>query len=135
MEKCKNAFLNENGLNRILLLLCATDVSICGEPNILPSTYLADQLDVTVYAARKELKRLKAEGLVVSDRYCCVTEDGNFIVAGFCITAKAKQTSEYASAWERERKICKEIWDIDIGEQNAGKSKENHDPVMGLPAD
>lgn len=82
----------------------------------MPSTYLSQTLGKSLYQTRKELKRLKEQGLVVSDRYCQVGEDRNYLMCGYTITDKAKSTHEYKTAWEEERQVCKEAFDIDIGE-------------------
>jgi DNA-binding PadR family transcriptional regulator len=72
-------------------------------------------MDKTLYQIRKELKRLKEQGLIESVRYCEVGEDRNYLVSGYQITDKAKDTPEYKKAWEEEREICKKAFGIDIG--------------------
>ena len=59
---------------------------------------------------------MKEEGHVVSDRYCEIGEDRNYLVSGYTITDKAKETEEYKQAFEEEEKICRECFGIDIKE-------------------
>lgn len=83
----------------------------------MPSTCLSQTLGKTLYQTRKKLKLLKEQGLIKSTRYCEVGEDRNYLMCGYQITDKAKSTPEYKKAWEEERRICKEVFGIDIGEQ------------------
>lgn len=86
----------------------------------MPSTCLSQTLGKSLYQTRKELKRLKEQGLIESIRYCEVGEDRNYLMCGYRITDKAKGTEEYKKAWEEERRICKETFGIDIGEKEEG---------------
>lgn len=104
-------------MNQMLYQLCRHNVSTIGAWLPFPSTHLANVCDMTLYKARKELKRLKEQGLVVSDRYCEVGEDRNILISGYTITDKAKDTEEYRTAWDEERALCKEIYGFDIGEK------------------
>ena len=72
---------------------------------------------MSLYKTRKELKRLKDLGYVVSDRYCYIGEDRNTLLSGYTITDKAKETEEYKKAYEEERIHFKECFGIDIGEE------------------
>ena len=67
-----------------------------------------------MYKTRKELKKLKEQGLVVSERYCEVGEDGNCLINGYTITEKAKETEEYKKARAEERKLCYESFGYDM---------------------
>lgn len=103
-------------MNEVLYALCRHCVSIVQGWVPMPSTCLSQILGKSLYQTRKELKRLKEQGLVVSVRYCEVGEDRNYLMCGYSITDKAKSTREYKTAWEDERKICKEAFGFDIGE-------------------
>lgn len=103
-------------MNEVLYALCRHCVGITQGWIPMPSTCLSQTLGKSLYQTRKELKRLKEQGLVVSDRYCQVGEDRNYLMCGYTITDKAKSTQEYKTAWEEERRVCKEAFDIDIGE-------------------
>lgn len=103
-------------MNETLYALCQHCVSITQGWIPIPSTCLSQTLGKSLYQTRKELKQLKEQGLVVSERYCQVGEDRNYLVSGYQITDKAKSTQEYKIAWEEERRICKDVFDIDIGE-------------------
>lgn len=104
-------------MNQILYHLCRQSVSVAhGSWLPFPSTCLSKICEMSLYKTRKELKRLKEQGYVVSDRYCEVGEDRNILVSGYIITDKAKYTEEYRKAHEEESAICKEVYGIDIGE-------------------
>ena len=107
-------------MNDVLFHLCRHCVSIMQGWIPMPSTCLSQTMNKTLYQTRKELKRLKEQGLIQSVRYCDVTEDGNYLMSGYQITDKAKETPEYKRAWEEERQICKEAFGIDIGGSDNG---------------
>ena len=100
-------------MNEILYHLCRHCVSIIGGWYPFPSTCLSEVCGKSLYQTRKELKKLKEEGYVVSDRYCEIGEDRNYLVSGYTITDKAKETEEYKQAFEEEE-ICRECFGIDI---------------------
>lgn len=102
-------------MNDVLFHLCRHYVSIMYGWVPMPSTVLCQTVGKSLYQTRKELKRLKEQGLVESVRHCNVTEDGNYLLSGWKITDKAKETPEYKKAYEEEREICLKAFDIDIG--------------------
>lgn len=112
------------GMDNALYHLCRHSVSIMDVWIPMPSTALSQVLGESLYKTRKKLKFLKEQGLVQSVRYCNVTEDGNYLISGYEITEKAKSTPEYEMAWNEERKLCKEVFDIDIGEVGYDPYKE-----------
>lgn len=83
----------------------------------LPARLLAKDNNCTLYMARKCLKQLKDEGLVISDiwheynEYSC----RNILLRGFTITDKAKETEIFKQADMEERKMLKEIYGYDFG--------------------
>jgi len=80
-----------------------------------PSTALSKATGLSLYKTRKILKELKAKGLVKSDREVIRDpEEGTAILNGYTITNKARETPEYKKAFEKERRICKECFGIDI---------------------
>lgn len=101
-------------MNEVLYRLCRHCVSIMDGWVPYPSTILSKVCDMSLYKTRKELKRLKELGYVKSDRWCNVEEDGNYLVSGYTITEKAKETEEYKKAHAEEANICKWCFDIDI---------------------
>lgn len=103
-------------MNEVLYKLCCHCVSITDGWIPYPSTVLAESCKLSLYQTRKELKKLKEQGLVVSDRYCERTEEGNLIINGYTVTDKAKHTEEYKKAWKWEKETVKEIFGYDIGE-------------------
>ena len=102
-------------MNDVLYALCCHCVSIMQGWIPMPSTCLSQTLGMSLYKTRKELKRLKEQGLIDSVRYCKVGEDRNYLMCGYQITDKAKGTQEYKKAWDEEREICKKAFGIDIG--------------------
>lgn len=101
-------------MNNVLFHLCRHCVNIMDGWYPFPSTCLSKICELSLYKTRKELKALKEAGLVVSDRYCLVGEDGNILVNGYTITEKAKETEEYKKAYAEEADICKKAFGIDI---------------------
>ena len=69
---------------------------------------------MSLYKTRKELKALKEQGYVISDRYTESTEDGQILINGYTITEKAKETEEYKKAFAEEKQAVKECFNIDI---------------------
>lgn len=102
--------------NSIFYILCRHSVSIMDGWIPYPSTCIARSTQLDLKTVRKELKRLKKEGLVDSDLYVEMGEERPILVRGYIVTEKGKQTEEYKHAHEIERRICKEVFDFDIGE-------------------
>lgn len=102
--------------NIIFYVLCRHSVSIMDGWIPFPSTCIAQTTQIDLKIVRKELKRLKQEGLVDSDLYVEMGEERPILVRGYILTEKGKETEEYKCAHEVERRICKEVFDIDIGE-------------------
>lgn len=102
--------------NIIFYVLCRHSVSIMDGWIPYPSTCIAHSTQIDLKTVRKELKRLKKEGLIDSDLYVETGEDRPILVRGYIVTEKGKQTEEYKHAQEIERRICKEVFDFDIGE-------------------
>ena len=109
---------DEEDLKKILSYLCLHAASIMPGPDYIPSTLIAQVHGLEVKRVRKILKRLKKLGLVTSGgaSYYSEYHEHFCIYSGFSITRKAMLTKEYRSAHEREREICRECWNIDIGE-------------------
>jgi hypothetical protein len=120
----REKLIDANGMDSVLYHLCRHSVSIMGGWLPLPSTVLSEVLGESLYKTRKKLKFLKEQGLITSVRYCNVTEDGNYLMAGYAITANAKGTLEYEMAWNEERELCKKCFGIDIGECEYDPYKE-----------
>ena len=98
--------------NNVLYVLCRHCLNIMDGWYPYPSTAIAEQLGISLYQARKELKRLKELGLVVSTMNCIREEEGTYIMRGYTITEKAKSTTEYKHAYEIEEKVRKEAFGI-----------------------
>lgn len=103
-------------MNEILYILCRHNVSIMDGWYPFLSTVISKTLDISLYKTRKELKKLKEQGLVESCIDIISGDEGTCILRGYRITEKAKEMEEYKKAFEEERKICKECFGIDIKE-------------------
>ena len=104
-------------MNDVLYRLCRHNVSIMDGWRPFPSTCLSVVCKLSLYQTRKELKKLKEQGLVESCIDSISDDVGTSVLRGYHITEKAKETEEYKKAWQEEREICKECFGIDIGEK------------------
>lgn len=102
-------------MNIVLYKLCKHCVALMDSWHPYPSTALSKTCGMTLYQTRKELKKLKQDGIVDSDIEVLKDDEGCFILRGYTITDKARKTQEYKKAWQEEREICKKYFDIDIG--------------------
>ena len=106
-------------MDEILYCLCSHCVGIMGGWKPFPATAIAGSLGMSVNKVRYHLRKLKEDGLVNSCHDGGMTEDGDvFCYWGWTITKKAFSTEEYKKAYAKERGICKEAFDIDIGESS-----------------
>lgn len=105
-------------MNDILYSLCRHSLSMMNGWLPYPSTLLSKSCGVSLYKTRKELKSLKENGLIQSTMEVIRDEDGCTILRGYTITKKAEETQEYKKAFEEEKRICKEIFDIDIDKES-----------------
>lgn len=104
-------------MDDILYTLCSHCVGIMDGWFPYPATEIAKRLNISVHKVRYHLKKLKELGFVESCHEGGMTEDGDvFCCWGWTITKKAFDTEEYKKAYAKERQICKECFDIDIGE-------------------
>ena len=109
-------------MNDVLYAICRVYMDIMTNRIPIPSTIIADEIKISVYQARKELKKLKEAGLVVSTIYCDKTKFGNFIIRGYTITEKARDTKEYKTAYEESEKVMKECFEIVMSKDQALKN-------------
>ena len=95
-------------MNKILYALCWHCVGIMDGWRPYPARAVAQQAGVSLYAARKELRRLKQEGFV--DTICekpSANDCENMLpYHGWTITPKAYDTEEYVAAANKEAAIC-----------------------------
>lgn len=105
--------------DRVFNILCQHSCSIMDGWIPYPSTCIAETTGLKLYYVRKLLKELKQEGLIDSDLWVEQGEERPILARGYIVTEKGKKTNEYQLAHEIERKICKECFDIDIGEINS----------------
>ena len=110
--------MSKNEWSRVLYKLAVIDCAIMPGGEVTPSATLAKLCKLSRKDTLKELRRLKAQGLVVSahDSYYDHHSERSYLLTGWHTTKKARETPEYRKAYDRERRICKEIFNIDIGE-------------------
>lgn len=98
--------------NRILYTLAMDDLNLAETEKIFPTCILLNENpDKSLYAIRKALKQLKAEGLIQSVCACFWGEDYEHrIVRGWRITDKARTTGVYADAKKDEMEIRREVF-------------------------
>ena len=99
-------------MNDVLYFICRNSLSIMDSWIPTPSTVIAEELGMSVYQVRKELKRLKELGLIASTIYCGTDEYSTYAVRGYTITDKAKGTEEYKTAYGNEEKIRRECFEM-----------------------
>lgn len=104
-------------MERVFECLCSAYCDIMGGCHLISSKNIAKLLELPKKDILKELRRLKKEGLVYSswENFYSEWHEQWFITSGWSITEKAKQTEPYKRAWEREREVCQECFNIDIG--------------------
>jgi NMD protein affecting ribosome stability and mRNA decay len=106
-----------NDKDKIFSILCRHCCSIMDGWIPYPSTCIHEQIpSITLYAVRKHLKTLKQEGLIDSDLYVDQGEERPILIRGWVVTKEGMKTNEYKLAHEIERQICKDCFDIDIGD-------------------
>ena len=101
-------------MNDVLLLLCKSNVSIMCGWHPYPARSIAEDLGITIHQARYQLNKLRKQGYVTVITEMIGDEDGYLPYKGWHITEKAEKTDEYKIAFEREREICKSVFDIEI---------------------
>lgn len=108
-----------NDKSKIFSILCEHSCRIMDGWIPYPSTAIqASMPSLTLYSIRKYLKELKNEGLIDSDLYVEQGEERPILIRGWVVTDKGKLTAEYKLAHEVERRICRECFELDIGELN-----------------
>lgn len=113
-------------MERVFECLCSASCDIMDGWHLISSKNIAKLLEIPQKDVLKELRRLKKEGLVYSswENFYSEYYERWFITSGWAITEKAKQTEQYKRAWEREREVCQECFNIDIGSYEQMKKRE-----------
>lgn len=102
--------------SNILYHLCRYCVGIMDSWHPYPSTELSKNTGLTLYRTRKALKKLKEIGLVYSFHEGGQDDEGRaFCYHGYGVTKAAESTEEYKRAYEEERRLCLEVFGMDIG--------------------
>ena len=112
--------------NKVLYHLSLHSCSIMDSWHPYPSKLLAQVCKMPLKKTLKELRKLKVQGLVKS---FCESFYNDYaehwqIYWGWGTTPKAETTVEYQKAYEKEREICKKVFDIDIGSYEQMKENE-----------
>ena len=105
-----------NDKDMVFYQLCQHHCSIMDGWVPYPSTCIAETTGWKLSYVRKLLRELKRDGLIDSDLYVEQGEDRPILVRGYIVTEKGRQTKLYEVAHETERKICKEVFNWDIGD-------------------
>lgn len=100
-------------MNQTLYYLCRHCVGIMDGFYPYPARLIAEQTGVSISTARRRLRQLKKEGLVET---FSVGPDDEFPIPynGWRVTEKGEETEEYKAAWEKEKKLCREIFGPDM---------------------
>lgn len=96
----------------VLKILCEADVVISDYTKIRSVPYIANELCITKYRARKLINELRNRGLVVAEMESCFNDDlSEYRIAnGFVITPKARETEIYKNAKAAEERTRKKIF-------------------------
>ena len=96
--------------NKIFKMYCNFTACASNYVRILPSTVVAEHLEISLYMARKYIKELVADGLLASD---IVVLKSNWyppiICRGYCLTSKGRETQEYKDSWQAELDLLNKI--------------------------
>lgn len=112
-------YINEQiGDSKVFEILCAHTCNIMGGWYPYPARCIADCIGLSLYKVRKELKRLKELGVVISDHYCEVGEDGNYLINGWVVTQLGNKTDMYKKMDEEAAKAIRECFYKDVEELN-----------------
>ena len=97
-------------LDEVLYSLCQHDCNImeCWVP--YSCTAISAQLGISVYAARKCMRKLVENGLAVRDSMILDSEESYLPVVGFCLADNGRTTEAYKRASKEEAKYCAEIF-------------------------
>lgn len=104
--------------SKVLYRLAVLDCDIMPGSEVTTSATLAKICKLSRKDTLKELRELKAKGWVATayESYYDERRERWCILRGWRTTRKARETPEYKKAYDRERLICRQCFDIDIGE-------------------
>lgn len=99
-------------MNQVLYALCRHCVGIMDGWRPYPAWAVAQQAGVSLYVARKELRRLKQEGVVdtICEKPSAEDCENTLPYHGWTITRKAYDSEEYIAAANKEADICAECF-------------------------
>lgn len=98
-------------MDDVLYALCRHAVGIMDGWHPYPAWAIAEQAGVSLSTARRRLRKLKAEGLVMTfSEKADPDSEYSLPYHGWGITDQAKETEEYKKAERREVKICREVF-------------------------
>lgn len=98
-------------MNQTLYYLCRHAVDIMDGWRPFPARLIAEETGVSLSTARRNLRKLKAEGY--ADTICenmMPDDEQPLPYHGWTITNKARETEEYKRAWEEEKQICRKVF-------------------------
>lgn len=100
--------------SKVFEALCRHSCCIMGGWYPYPSTCIKEVTGLSLYKVRKELHTLRDLGLVEVDRYCEVGEDRNYLISGWRVTDKGRQTEIYKRLDKEEADRVRECFHFDI---------------------
>lgn len=107
-------------MDETLFLLCRHAVGIMNGFYPFPAWAVAQQTGVSLSTARRRLRKLKADGYANTTSFLTNWEETDYNPLpyhGWTITKKAEETEEYKNALQFERKLCLEVFEMDIAPQ------------------
>lgn len=97
-------------LDNVLYELCRHSCNLMDSWVPYSCNTIAENLNISKYAARKCIKELRERGLVEKDSIIPDHEYCSLPYNGFCVTEMAKKTDTFKRAAKDEAKICAEIF-------------------------
>lgn len=102
-------------MDKVLYCLCRHAVGIMDGWHPFPAWAIAEQAGVSIYTARRKLRKLREQGLTKTFSEAPDPEsEFNFPYHGWGITEKAFETEEYKKAWEQEEEILRKVFGNDM---------------------
>lgn len=102
-------------MNDTLYHLCRMCCDIMSGWHPVPAWVIAELTNVSVFTARRRLRKLKEDGLTKTICENMAADDEMPIpYHGWTITDKARETEEYKKAWAEEVEICRKVFGKDM---------------------
>ncbi|WMI81826.1 hypothetical protein [Anaerotignum sp. MB30-C6] len=102
--------------DQVFQLICNSSVCIMNyQTSLIPSTAMAEILKTSTYRVKKCLKELKEKGFVLSgcESVYSSWHEQYFIVRGYYLTEKARETETYKEAEKKEIELINKCFGSD----------------------